>query len=103
LEYLGEGGEGRAKGKHQWQSIFYFGEGSMSRFLCWGSAPPPPTPIFQKYWWWAYQMAPCGKRQTHPFPPPPLEWGYFFMLQKKGIIWMIDEIYCNFHTNMDDG
>jgi len=29
-------------------------------------------------------MAPCEKKQTPPpFPPPALDWGYFFMLQKK--------------------
>jgi hypothetical protein len=79
----------------------------MSRFLCWGSAPPtpplPPPQYSKNIGGGPIKWLHVEKDKPTPFPPPPLEWGYFFMLQKKGIIWMIDEIYCNFHTNMDDG
>jgi hypothetical protein len=73
----------------------------MSRFLCLGSAPPPPN--IPKILVVGLSDGSMWKKTNPPLSPTTFRVGVLFHASKEGIIWMIDEIYCNFHTNMDDG
>jgi hypothetical protein len=69
-----------------------------------GEVPPPlPPPNIPKILVVGLSNGSMWKKTNPPplFAPPPL-W-VLFHASKEGIIWIMDEIYCNFHTNMDDG
>jgi hypothetical protein len=43
------------------------------------------------------------KTNPPPFPLTSFRLGVLFHASKEGIIWMMDEIYYDFHSNMDEG
>jgi hypothetical protein len=97
---VGEGGQRGSITKHL---LFWGREACLGFYVAEVPHLPPPSPYSKNIGGGPIKWLHVKKNKLPPFPLTSFRLGVLFHASKEGIIWMMDEIYCNFHSNMDKG